>query len=87
MALIFDNRDQEHSFTRALNERLFENPVKRVDFCVGYFNLRGWDMIMDQVDQLTGEDIEEGYERKRRYCRLLIGMHQPDRDLLGRIIQ
>ena len=61
MALIFDNRDQEHSFTRALNERLFEHPVKRVDFCVGYFNLRGWDMIMDQVDQLTGEDIEEGY--------------------------
>lgn len=84
MALIFDNRDEEHSFTRALNERLFENPVKRVDFCVGYFNIRGWDMIMDQVDNLTGDDIEEGYERKRRYCRLLIGMHQPDRDLLER---
>lgn len=25
--------------------------VKRVDFCVGYFNLRGWNLVMEQVDK------------------------------------
>ena len=85
MARIFDNKAPETSFETALNQNLFDGNVKRADFCVGYFNLRGWDKIMDQIDQLEGEDIDEGYIRKRRYCRLLIGMQQPDRELLSRI--
>lgn len=38
----------------------------RADFCVGYFNLRGWGLLADKIDQLTGG---EGAE-----CRLIIGM-------------
>lgn len=30
------------------------NIVKRVDFCVGYFNLRGWRHIADEIDALEG---------------------------------
>lgn len=85
MALLFDNKDEERSFKNALNDKLFDGDIKRVDFCVGYFNLRGWDLVMDQIDNLQGEDVDEGYERKRRYCRLLIGMHQPDKELLERL--
>lgn len=84
MAQIFDNKTKETSFDTALNERLFDGEVKRVDFCVGYFNLRGWDLIMDQIDTLRGEPVDEGYERPMRYCRLLIGMLQPPKDLLAR---
>lgn len=84
MAQIFDNKSPETSFETALNERLFDGDVKRVDFCVGYFNLRGWDLIMNQIDTLQGEPVDEGYERPMRYCRLLIGMLQPPKDLIAR---
>ena len=38
----------------------------RADFCVGFFNLRGWHIIDDYIDKF------EGGEGKN--CRLLIGM-------------
>lgn len=39
----------------------------RGDFCVGYFNLRGWKSIAAQIDQLQGEN---GIAP----CRLIVGM-------------
>ena len=50
MARIFDNIDLK--FTQGLQDIITNTGVKRVDFCVGYFNLRGWDLIIDQIDQL-----------------------------------
>lgn len=81
MARIFDNIDLK--FTQGLQDIITNTGVKRVDFCVGYFNLRGWDLIINQIDHLEGDFVEEGprYERVHRVCRLLIGMHQPPEEL------
>lgn len=85
MARIYDNIDVH--FTEGLHDIIGNNGVKRVDFCVGYFNLRGWNQIMEQVDNLPGDMVEEKdsrdqYVNKKRYCRLLIGMHRPDEELI-----
>ena len=40
---------------------------------------------MNQVDRLPGEEIYEQDERKQRVCRLLIGMHRPDEELVRRL--
>ncbi len=82
MARIFDNIDLK--FTQGLQDIInTERGVKRVDFCVGYFNLRGWDLIIDQIDTLEGDFIEEESFREpvHRVCRLLIGMHRPPEEL------
>lgn len=85
MARIFDNIEEE--FTDGLRDIVNEPGVKRVDFCVGYFNLRGWDLIKDSIDNIPGENVYEqdsnGNDiRKHRVCRLLIGMHRPDEELI-----
>lgn len=85
MARIFDNIEEQ--FTDGLRNIVNEPGVKRVDFCVGYFNLRGWDLIKDSIDNIPGENVYEqdanGNDiRKHRVCRLLIGMHRPDEELI-----
>lgn len=60
--------------------------AKRADFCVGYFNLRGWQQLADLIDSLPGEKIWEAEKNddveKHRICRLLIGMYKAPDDLL-----
>ena len=80
MARIYDNIDIK--FTDGLRGIIENTGVKRVDFCVGYFNLRGWNLIVEQVDKLPGGYVYEDDKRRMRYCRLLIGMHRPDEDLI-----
>ncbi len=80
MARIYDNI--EIKFEQGLNDIIESHGVRRVDFCVGYFNLRGWDKVVEQVEQLEGDFVFEGRTNEHRTCRLLIGMHQPPADLV-----
>ena len=50
MARIYDNI--EIKFEDGLNDIISNVGVKRVDFCVGYFNLRGWTKVVHQVEHL-----------------------------------
>ncbi len=83
MARIYDNIDI--SFSDGLQGIITNVGVKRVDFCVGYFNLRGWNIVVDQVDSLMGDYVYENDERKFRTCRLLIGMHRPPDELIRQL--
>jgi len=74
MPRIFDNIEQ--SLLPALRETL--GLSSRADFCVGYFNLRGWKQVDSYIDQWAG--------REGRCCRLLVGMQKlPQEELLDRI--
>ena len=67
---IFDNIDQQ--LLPALRETC--DLSDRADFCVGYFNLRGWKQLHDSVEQWSGG---EGH-----CCRLLVGMQKLPHDQL-----
>lgn len=61
---IFDNIEEHAHFIEAI-QRAVQDAYRR-DFCVGYFNLRGWKAIADGIDQ---------WERgEAACCRVLIGM-------------
>lgn len=78
MPKIYDNI--ENHLTKGLNETL--EVSQRTDFCVGYFNLRGWREVGSKIDSLQGEIITEGNDDIHRVCRLLVGMQKMPIDIL-----
>lgn len=83
MARIYDNIDIK--FEQALRDIMESPSVKRVDFCVGYFNLRGWKLVVNQVNNLPGDYVDEQGDNVLRTCRLLIGMHSHHEDYIRQI--
>ena len=64
---IYDNLDENWNLLSGLRAAL--DGALRADFCVGYFNLRGWGAVCDKVEALPGENA----------CRLIVGMpHRPE---------
>ena len=74
MPRIFDNIEQR--LLPALQETL--QVADHADFCVGYFNLRGWKQLDSYIERYAGG---EG-----KCCRLLVGMQRVPQDDLRTVM-
>jgi superfamily II DNA or RNA helicase len=75
MPRIFDNIQRQ--LLPALQQTL--DVAERADFCVGYFNLRGWRDLANYVDRWPGGD--------GHCCRLLVGMNDKPSEELYRALR
>lgn len=74
MPTIYDNI--EFNLFKGLEDTL--KVSKRADFCVGYFNLRGWKLLDSFVERWPGVNNE--------CCRLLVGMQRLSHDELREVL-
>lgn len=70
MPKIFDNI--ENFLVKGLHDTL--DVSNRSDFCVGYFNLRGWHQVATYIEKFGGDE--------EHCCRLLVGMHRSPSEML-----